>query len=88
MSTDEAKKQYFIFSIIITLILSFIINFFLSGSLNGPIVSGFPFSVVGIEGFTSIFYRLINTIVMTLLLVVPVYYGLMWLITRGNGGNY
>lgn len=84
---DEAKKQYFIFAIIVTVVVSLVINFFLYGNVQGPVIGGFPLTVAGVEGITAFLYRIINTVVTSLILVVPVYYGIMWLVTRG-GGEY
>jgi hypothetical protein len=82
MNSDSAKKQYFIFSLIISLVLSFIINFFFSGALEGPYVSGFPFTLTDLSGFEEFMKRVFNTLFMSVFLVVPVYYGLIWLQNR------
>jgi len=79
MSSDPAKKQYFIFSLIIAILFSFFINYFVAGSLEGPVIGGFPIEVHNASGLTGFLYRLVNTLITGIFLSVPVYYGVMWL---------
>ncbi|BCX14311.1 MAG: hypothetical protein KatS3mg085_843 [Candidatus Dojkabacteria bacterium] len=84
MDTDPAKRQYYIFSLVVAIILSFIINFVVIETLKGSLFYGFPLSLNGVTGFVAFIYKLINTIIYSLLLSVAVYYGIMWLINRGS----
>lgn len=80
---DPVTRQYIIFSAIVSFILSFFINFFIVNLLqNSFILYGFPLSLQGIEGFTNFIYRVINTIVVGVILIIPVYLLLNWLKTR------
>jgi asparagine N-glycosylation enzyme membrane subunit Stt3 len=83
---DSAKKQYWIFAAILALIASIFLNFTIIGSAAGPFVEGFPISVYQAEGGGVFFSRLINSVVMGLLLVVPMYYLLNWIFKKATGG--
>jgi hypothetical protein len=83
---NPAVKQYLIFSAVIALIVSLIVNFMLIESLKGTPFYGFPVNLTGSEGLGNFFYRIINTIVESLLLIIPVYLIIQWLLTRGRGG--
>lgn len=80
---DPVTKQYGIFSIIISLILSFIINFLLIETLKGTFAYGFPINLTGAEGFTLFFYRIVNTLVEALFLIVPIFVAIKWFLNRG-----
>lgn len=80
---DPVVKQYAIFAFIVSVIISFVINFFIVNLLeNSFILYGFPISLKGIEGFTNFLYRLINTLITSLILVIPVYLFLNWIKSR------
>lgn len=83
-STDPAKQQYFIFSVIIAIFLALFINFFFVNYLEGTLFYGFPISLEETSGITAFFYRVINSIVYGLVLSVPVYYGIMWLASKSR----
>ncbi|MCS7317415.1 MAG: hypothetical protein NZZ41_03720 [Candidatus Dojkabacteria bacterium] len=77
---DPVTKQYLIFSTIISMIISFFFNFFLVNFLeNSFILYGFPLGLKGTTGLINLFYRLINTLVVGLLLIVPMYLFLNWI---------
>lgn len=78
MFEDPAKRQYLMFSAVIAIMFSFIIQFGLAGSIEGPYVEGFPFSVFELTGFEALLKRAFNTLFMAAFLVVPIYYLLMW----------
>ena len=84
---NPAVKQYLIFSAVIAVIVSLIVNFSLIESLKGTPFYGFPVSLAGTEGFINLVYRLINTLIEGLLLIIPVYLIIQWLMTRGSGGG-
>lgn len=85
MSTDEARKQYFMFAVLISVIVSFFLNFTLIGSLPGPFVSGFPLNAYDAVGSGLFFVRIINSLTLGALLSVPMYYLLNWVLTRSGG---
>ncbi len=85
---NPAVKQYLIFSAVIAVIVSIIVNFMLIESLKGTPFYGFPINLTGTEGITMFFYRIINTLIEGLLLIIPVYLIIQWLMTRGSGGGY
>lgn len=81
---DPAKKQYFMFSVIIAILLSFLINFVLLNMAMGPFFSGFPVALAELEGISYFFGQIVNTLVIAGFLSIPIYYGFMWLINRGG----
>lgn len=85
---NPATKQYIIFSAIISFILSFLLNFFFFNLTKGSLFTGFPISLDGKEGFTEFFLRSVNTGIFTVALIIPVYLGIQWLLTRRGGGGY
>lgn len=86
-SVDPAKKQYFIFSLVIAFIISIFYNFVLINITEGSAIYGFPMSLVDLEGANLVLARTVNTVIIGTLLSIPVYMGLMWLQTRGGGGG-
>lgn len=83
-STDPIKKQYFLFSIVVSVILSLIINFLMVDFLKGSLFYGFPFDLSEASGVGAFFFRVLNSLVYSVVLVVPVYYGFWWLANRSR----
>jgi hypothetical protein len=69
---NPATKQYLVLAVVVSIIISFIINFALVNIVQGSLLYGFPFSLNGSEGIGDFFVRLINTIVMTVILIFPI----------------
>jgi hypothetical protein len=81
---DPAVKQYLTFSLVLAVILSVIINFGLVDLVKGTFAYGFPVNLSEAVGFANFIGRIINTLVFSFFLTVPVYFGLKWLRERGN----
>lgn len=81
---DPAKKQYLIFSAVTSFFLSIAINFIFLGGVSGPLFSGFPVALAGLEGIAYFGGQIINTLILTALFTIPIYYGFMWMINRGR----
>ncbi len=79
---DPAKKQYYMFSLVIALAVSILLNFVFIGLLKGSLLYGFPIGLGEASGFSAFFIKLLNTLIYTAILSVPVYFGIMWLINR------
>lgn len=86
MFEDPAKKDYWIFSLVVAMILSAIVNFGFFGRISGPIVGGFPIDIVKAEGLGRLVGQVINSIVVGVLMTPVVYYTLDWLRNRRGGG--
>lgn len=82
--SDPAKKQYLIFSFVISLIFGVILSFPLADLLEGPLVSGFPISISDMSGLGKFFAQVFNSVILGAILTVPVYYGLDWLQNRAR----
>jgi hypothetical protein len=70
---NPADKQYFQFSIVISIIISFLINFILLEFLRGTLVYGIPFNLNEAEGFGGFILKLLNTTIVSAILVFPMY---------------
>lgn len=81
-SSDPIKKQYFIFSIVVSVILSLLINFLMVDFLKGSFFYGFPFDLTDASDIASFFYRVLNSLAYSVVLVVPLYYGFWWLANK------
>ncbi len=84
---DPAKKQYLIFSAVISFIVSFVINFFFTSATNIPLAGGFPITLYGSEGIGLLFGKTLNTLIIGLCLTPLIYFGIQWLQNRGTGGS-
>lgn len=84
MGTDPSKKQYFIFALILSLLFSFSLNFFLPDLVQASSSLGFPFSTADVSGFQRFFIQFVNSITMSALLTVPMYYFISWLQNRAK----
>ncbi len=81
---DPAKKQYFMFATVISIIISVILNFMFVGSLEGSFLYGFPFSLEGAGDATAFIYKILNSLIMAIFLIVPVYYFINWIQNKGG----
>ena len=78
-SIDPAKKQYWIFSAIVSVILSLIINFAIFPLFKNSIIYGFPFNFGTSEGIALFFIKIIDSLILGAILTPGVYYFLQWL---------
>jgi len=78
-SIDPAKKQYWIFSLIVALILSVILNFFFLNLFKGTVIYGFPINYGDSEGIVNFLIKLVDSAVIGAILTPGVYYCLQWL---------
>ena len=81
-NVDSVTKQYILFSLVIGFILSFILNFIIIDIFKGTLIYGFPLGLSGVEGITSLIFKLINTIVLGLIIAIPVYMTIMYFLKR------
>jgi hypothetical protein len=79
---DPAKRQYLIFSFIITLLIAIVINFMFTNLLQGTFITGFPIQVGDASGAEEFGIKVMNTIIFTVLLTFPMYLFIMWFINR------
>jgi hypothetical protein len=79
---DPTKQQYIIFAAIVSLIVAIFLNFTVIGAIPGLFVQGFPLNAFGATGVGLFFIRIVNSLVMGALLVVPMYYFLQWILKK------
>lgn len=76
---DPAKKQYWIFSAIVSVILSLILNFVFLSLFPGTIIYGFPFNYGDSVGFANFFIKIVDSLILGAILTPGVYYFLNYL---------
>lgn len=82
MISDPAKKQYFMFSIIVSIILMLGLNYLLPGVVDAMSTFGYPLSTADAAGAGKFLIQSFNGISMGLMLSVPMYYIIFWLLSK------
>lgn len=79
---DSSTKQYIIFSFVVSVVISLIANFIIINGLKGTPLYGIPINLANSAGFGEFLLRILNTLIMSVFLTLPVFWFLIWAYKR------